>query len=69
MPTHRYVCDCHKIFGAYDLAKGQFDAIALHAARAGISLEQSLNDGIAQVLKLMETNLSDAACALKEVAS
>ena len=30
-----------------DLAKGQFDAIALHAARAGISLEQALNDGIA----------------------
>jgi hypothetical protein len=52
-----------------DLAKGQFDAIALHAARAGISLEQALNDGIAQVLKLMETKLSDAACALKEVAS
>ena len=51
------------------MAKGQFDAIALHAACAGISLEQALNDGIAQVLKLMETNLSDAACALKEVAS
>jgi hypothetical protein len=37
-----------------DLTKEQFAAITRHAARAGISLEQSLNDGILRILAAFE---------------